>query len=259
MRKDMFKVIVERPRAGGKWSKKQGREKQKKHNELPKKQGMKRAYRNHKSLNENLKPLQRFLRSRAGKPWDKVYSEICDNLKVTSTVQQHVRDHLKHLVHFRVDIFEKRVYYKGYSGWLEVWDRGLYVHPKSGLLREYRRPKSGRPIAAYDPFIHDLNRSVSGKGEFVANENDVFLAVYSSRTSRWSYTLLNATHARHDFKLGWNEPGRFIAIWMPRILKLGKSQEYFGTLADLHSKHCEDWQRAKAAEARKKVETPLSA
>ncbi len=51
-----------------------------------------------KWLNENLAPLKRFLGKQVGRPWDKVYSEIAENLKPTSTVQQHVRDHIEDFV-----------------------------------------------------------------------------------------------------------------------------------------------------------------
>ena len=51
-----------------------------------------------KTLNENLNPLKRYLASQVGRPWRKVYSEISEHLKPTSTVQQHVRDHLQDFV-----------------------------------------------------------------------------------------------------------------------------------------------------------------
>lgn len=48
-----------------------------------------------KSLNENLRPLRRFLRSKLGKNWDVIYSEIAANVNRDSAVQQHIIDHLK--------------------------------------------------------------------------------------------------------------------------------------------------------------------
>ena len=52
-------------------------------------------------LNENLAPLRRFLERQVGRPWGKVYAEIAERLKPTSTVQQHVRDHLADFVNVR--------------------------------------------------------------------------------------------------------------------------------------------------------------
>ena len=82
MRSDMFKVIVERPRWGASHASspklKRTKDRTLKHI------GHKRhAFENApytKSLNENLAPLVRFLRSRRGQPWDSVFSEICERL-----------------------------------------------------------------------------------------------------------------------------------------------------------------------------------
>ncbi|MFX8308882.1 hypothetical protein ABTL21_19880, partial [Acinetobacter baumannii] len=80
----------ERPRYGGIWTRK-GRPVP--FDQLPSKQGMQRPYLErgaYKDLNENLGPLRRFLERQVGRPWNDVYSEIARNLRVTSTVQQHV-------------------------------------------------------------------------------------------------------------------------------------------------------------------------
>lgn len=119
MRKDMFEVIIERPR-NGRWSdERKGRysdhNKSDVRNELdfhysgndeesgiysgrketmrPKGRGVDR-----KSLNENLAPLRRFLQSSIGKKWDDVYSELRENLNPNSAVQKHVVDHAKQYV-----------------------------------------------------------------------------------------------------------------------------------------------------------------
>ena len=90
-----------------------------------------------KSLNENLNPLKRYLASQVGRPWRKVFSEISEHLKPTSTVQQHVRDHLEDFVAVRTRSLKGVV-------WAETrWGRPLpisetghlyYVHPRTGLL-----------------------------------------------------------------------------------------------------------------------------
>jgi hypothetical protein len=50
---------------------------------------MRRRYKEHaqKALNENLAPLRRYLLKQIGRPWNKVFSEICQNLRVDSVVQ----------------------------------------------------------------------------------------------------------------------------------------------------------------------------
>jgi hypothetical protein len=98
MRKDMAKVIVTRARIVEDVVRK-GRNVP---DEIkPKSIGLRRHARERggfKLLNENLAPLGRYLGAQVGRPWDKVYSEIAANLRVSSAVQQHVRDHLKDFV-----------------------------------------------------------------------------------------------------------------------------------------------------------------
>src|SRR5262249_24025056 len=95
MRADMPKVIVERPRRGGGWTRKG---KPLRDDDLDASEFDARAHDRlrgeSKSLNENLAPLRRYLERQVGRPWDEVWSEICASLKPTNTVQQHVRDHV---------------------------------------------------------------------------------------------------------------------------------------------------------------------
>lgn len=105
MRPDMAKVIVERPRRAGYVTKGHGRVRDME--DLPRNEGMTRPHRMNwggKELNENLAPLRRFLLSRVGHKWDAVYSEISENLKATSAVQQHVRDHVNDFVITKVRV-----------------------------------------------------------------------------------------------------------------------------------------------------------
>lgn len=132
MRPDMFKVIVERPRTGGGGTRK-GRAQD--FDDMPSHEGMRRRHvknYNGKQLNENLAPLRRFIESRVGKPWDKVYSEICKQLNGASTVQQHVKDHVFDFVDDKVVLDAKG------KPLMPTGDRAIYrdfwVHPKTGIL-----------------------------------------------------------------------------------------------------------------------------
>lgn len=107
MRKDMSKVIVERPRLGGKHVRK-GRAIQDL-DLMTSHEGMRDPYLkgyNYKELNENLAPLLRFLKSRVGQNWDQVWSEISQNIRATSAVQQHVRDHVTDFVETKTRVDE---------------------------------------------------------------------------------------------------------------------------------------------------------
>ena len=157
MREDMAKVIVERPRRGGS-IRRPGRAVD--IEDLPSKESLRRPYRlrgTHKKLNENLAPLRRYLESQVGRPWDAVYSDIAAHLRVDSTVQQHVRDHLKDLV----EIVPVERWYSVYGtfGRRKVrssrW-QSMYVDPLDGILkkdpdgegraRERRRKEAERPV-----------------------------------------------------------------------------------------------------------------
>ena len=76
MRPDMYKVIVERPRRGKRTRPLAIRFR----NDLesPAHLSMRAVY-DHRELNENLNPLRRYLRAQVGRPWSKVFSEICES------------------------------------------------------------------------------------------------------------------------------------------------------------------------------------
>ena len=103
MRSDMSKIIVERPRFGGRLTSFPPR-----HRpdcaRLPmedwiSRQSIRRAWaHDRKHLNENLAPLRRFLQSRLGHQWDDVYSEICQHINRDSAVQLHIWQHLMEYV-----------------------------------------------------------------------------------------------------------------------------------------------------------------
>jgi hypothetical protein len=155
MREDMDEIIIERPRWGSRMRHKRraGRfdgkvEARRDPESLPFRIGLQRDARQGgttKCLNENLKPLQRYLESQINRPWDKVWSEISKNLRVTSAVQQHVRDHVPDFVAIRVMIKD---------GALWVSERNIrlvrladsyfrmYVDPRTGLLRRNKHFKS---------------------------------------------------------------------------------------------------------------------
>jgi hypothetical protein len=131
MREDMAKVIVERPRIKPRNARK-GRSGA--IDDLPHREGMRRGHQlrgETKSFNDNLAPLRRYLEAQVGRPWNKVYSEIAAGHHVDSTVQHHLRGHLRDFV----DVAPRR----GLSGWDRafrsgLWIQPLYVDPVNGLL-----------------------------------------------------------------------------------------------------------------------------
>lgn len=149
MRDDMYKVIVERPRCGWRTQKLNRARIKRAGEDYPKRIGVKRQRKTNgtrtKYLNEHLAPLKRYLDKQVGRPWDKVYSEIRANLHPDHTVKQHVLEHLWDFV-YRV-----RIGREGEWIWQGSWTQSegaplwrktvLYIHPKDGLLKRWKRKK----------------------------------------------------------------------------------------------------------------------
>ncbi len=156
MRADMAKVIVERPRLGGGRRAKGYRRRLARYGEdgSPAREGIKAPWGNQrKSFNEHLGPLRRYLDSQVGRPWNLVFSEICERINRNSVVQDHVRDHIDQYVKTCV-IEIDGVPCSGEGGYTygrplrdHAWTH-WYVCPRTGLLRKlpnHRRPRCGVP------------------------------------------------------------------------------------------------------------------
>ena len=171
MRADMGKVLVERPRLrvysgrskpGKGYGK--GLHKSLAAGDPPRREGMKARYGSYrKFFNENLAPLRRFLDANVGRPWDKVYAEICEHVDRGNVVQKHVLTHLFDYVVVHTVLIDgepRRSHARG--RWWDDANRSLrtshnrhqwYVCPKSGLLkrsryvpRRHERPEPPRRV-----------------------------------------------------------------------------------------------------------------
>jgi hypothetical protein len=151
MRADMDKVIVERPRIGSRApSRKKGYRKycQKVGIEnLPRREPLPGRWRGReRQLNEHLGPMRRFLRSRVGRPWNKVHQELCEHVSFNNAVQMHVLTHV-------FDYVCRLVEYRGRNVVrLDNWYRGIvlrpgqmYVCPRTGILKVVRPGQPGTP------------------------------------------------------------------------------------------------------------------
>jgi hypothetical protein len=167
MRADMGKVLVERPRLGRRraerWPGKGYRKGLKKCFEAgdcpPEREGMKRSYGfGTKSFNEHLSPLRRFLDSNVGRPWAKVYSEICRHVDRGNVVQKHILTHLFDYVVTNVILINGEpcrgtAYARQYGEPVRTSARyhQWYVCPKSGLLRKSRHVPRKRKLPWPEP------------------------------------------------------------------------------------------------------------
>ncbi len=90
-----------------------------------------------KYFSDNLSPLRRWLRSQIGKPWDSVYSELCQKIETKTLVGQHLLSHLWQLVEREVIFVDGLPYslrHRYRINPLGYWHQGLYVHPETGIL-----------------------------------------------------------------------------------------------------------------------------
>jgi hypothetical protein len=107
-----------------------------------------------KSLNENLAPLRRFLDSKCGQHWSKVYSEIRSRINPASAVQMHILQHLDGYVQVHAKAWPDGEFTD--SRGRTIFEEWL-VNPKTGCLQRneayrYRydrwRRKSNEPAVA---------------------------------------------------------------------------------------------------------------
>jgi hypothetical protein len=168
VRRDMAKVIVERPRHGSRLRGARKGYRKRFHKialeDQPKRERIEERGGGMKNFNEHLGPLRRYLLGQVDRPWNKVYSEICTNLSRDSVVQDHVRDHVWDYVEVNVKLKNGQPCYA--SGRLcdqplntYWWGRFpiLYVCPKSGLLRRVKPPR-GRRRPNQPPNLRDSGR-----------------------------------------------------------------------------------------------------
>ena len=144
MRPDMKKVVVERPRWGSRQSNHKFSARLKyvpghDYEEQPKKVY---GFESHavdrgnkyfeKEFTDVLGPLKRFLRKNVGRPWDKVYSELCCGLDRRKATGLHIFQHVENFVETSCRLVEGKPLC--YSDDCPV--RWFYVHPRTGLLCE---------------------------------------------------------------------------------------------------------------------------
>ena len=109
-----------------------------------------------KRFNENLNPLKNFLRVNVGKPWDKVYSEICATFDKRKVINNHILEHLFQYVKLEVYIINGKPHelnkyrYRKDEGqydlieWRSHHYPTYYVDPRDGLLKAPKQGKTKR-------------------------------------------------------------------------------------------------------------------
>jgi hypothetical protein len=149
----MHKVVVERPR----WNPgpgKHGRRANLPDELLPKFEGIRRPHSHRKAFTDLLSPLERWLHSQIGLPWNDVYSEACAVIKPDSVIRAHIKTHLLEFVERHTFMRDGKICvvvpYSG-DGVMPVSEirygrSGFFVHPETHLLCEIpRKSRRRRP------------------------------------------------------------------------------------------------------------------
>jgi len=149
MREDMYKVIVERPR---RWKAGDGTAARLRRDfDGPMRLGTRMGY-GRPRLNENLNPLRRYLHAQIGRPWNKVFSEICAHIDRRNTVQKHIHQHIRDFIATDVAVREGRLVDLAPRWAVHRSDSGisqaLYVDPGTGLIRPNKIRRAWRRVLA---------------------------------------------------------------------------------------------------------------
>lgn len=164
MRSDMTKVLVERPRHGARLKDPSGykRDIARAGENPPNKESMRKKWKKGyagKDFSDLIGPIRRYLHSQVGRPWDKVWSDICQSDK--SKLSHHFRRHFMDFVELHVIVEDKKIYFKDDRwGRSELRGEDLYVHPVSGLLCKYARKK--------EVYKHKPQFEIKWTGELIA-------------------------------------------------------------------------------------------
>ena len=149
MREDLNKLLCERERHGHKKKfhdvrrlKKAGAD-----DEVAGRESMVKRHNiswNNKEFNENLTPLWGAVRKNVGRPWDKVYGEICQVFDKRKVINQHILQHLLDFVETKTFIGEDGQVWvrRSWGSPCPVKEQSFskyYVHPTTGLLLEIKK------------------------------------------------------------------------------------------------------------------------
>lgn len=141
MRKDMGKIITEKPRQGSdlpnakygksiRWDGHDGN-----YDNEPKHQssGARRQYGYEaRSFTDVLGPIKRWLYKQVNRPWNKVYAELNETLDRRNVSQDHVFSHIWGWVEKDVFFGKDKLWHSTVYGGLV---RDLYIHPRTGILK----------------------------------------------------------------------------------------------------------------------------
>lgn len=198
-----------------------------------------------KRFNENLNPLKDFLRTNTGRPWDKVYGDICKAFDKRKVINNHILEHLFQYVETKdLEVIEGKVYWR--SNW-----RGLvpikesysewYVDPRDGILKKTsKQPKHSvkkleeaarakKIDAVFKVINRDAHLILSDNIWWVYEIKDTPEPVREwsapSHMTEWTWSKLSEEEKQKEGCWVWVRP-KYEAISAPRFGEPGKNRHY---------------------------------
>jgi hypothetical protein len=174
MREDMFKVIVERPRRRSTKRVLPSVIRLRDDLDGPARLGMRMGY-DYRELNENLVPLRRYLEAQVGRPWNKVFGEICERIHRRNTVQQHVHQHVRDFIAVDVAWRDGKLVdlSRPYSWAPWTIHQELYVDPDTGLVR--RNKGAGNWRRSYQQRLQAEQAEIHGRRRVISADTQLLL------------------------------------------------------------------------------------
>jgi hypothetical protein len=104
--------------------------------DLPYFQGMRRPYQDYtKDFTDHITPLIRYMWSCVGRPYDEVWSEICQTVPNGNLMDQHLLGHARDEIEINTYMVGDEVFCHGTSRYGSIRSKGLYVDPRDGIIR----------------------------------------------------------------------------------------------------------------------------
>lgn len=248
MRSDFHKVLTEDPRRGGEQYRQSRRRKGNTafdEDGAGGKQSMMQVRRQaggrRKQFGDHLNPLRRWLETQVGRPWNKVYSELCEKCDQRSFTKEHVhlhvfRDMLQDNVVMVDGVAHVRYRWSGLHSIKTFKRKVLYVNPNTGLLcqhvpknvsraREDEKRKRAQQIAQVFQKVDDTTHLIK--------EKDGIWRVFHVM-QRKTRTVYVKPHT-----MGWAE---WAALTPDQCKQVGVPQEEFVSVMD-HTPNINDKER----------------
>lgn len=145
---------------------------------------------NEKYTGTDFSLMRRFLKSRQGRPWDEVYSEICQQADYRSHSGHHLREWIGHLVDQNCRIVDGEICDEHGIKTGSWWNQ-FYVHPETKTLefvehRRYRRSENEQRVFEMDDVLYHKHDDIwyrvkfkpvpkQDRSSFVTGIDDVFV------------------------------------------------------------------------------------